>query len=460
MLDTEKLFTKAQEAFDKRNYDFAVDLARQVLEMDQGHPKARHILRLSQTKKCEAVGARPSAIAAYLSGFIPFFKVLTFKLLNKPDKVLVAAEDFINRNPYDIGIRSKLGDALMQLNYLESAINEFEGLVQIDSKRLHILKSLGRLYLLTKNGKKAHQYYQTVLGINPNDMDAPRALKDIAALSTMSEGGWAGAKSSRDLIKDKQLATNLERESQMVKDSEIGEEVKHLNDLISQNPDSPDNVKNLKKLAELYQRQSNYASAIDTYRKASELNPADGALKMKTGDVKLLMLDDRVKQAQQKLQVKPQDTALKQELQKARQEKRQFQIEEYRRRVQAHPTDMTLRFQLGAALYAGGLTDEAIAEFQNSVRDPKRKVDSLTYLGKCFMVKKIYDMAISQFSKALEGGLPTLHQTKDIHYNLGMSYESARNTEQAINEYKKIIEIDINYKDTMKRIEQLQQKVS
>lgn len=457
MLDTEKLYSKAQEAFDKRNYDYAIDLARQIVELEPGHPKARHILRSAQIKKCESQGTRPSAVGAVITGLVPFIKVVIYKIINKPGKILPAAEDFISRNPYSIWVRTTLADALYKLNYLESAINEFEGTVVFDPRRLHTLKSLGKLYLAVKDGKKAQQYFQAVLSINPSDLDAPRALKDIAALSTLKDGGWSGARSSRDLIKDKGVAVQLERDSQMVKDSDIPEEVKRLNNLVAQNPDSPDNIKHLKRIGELYQRQFNYEAAIETYQKAIQLNPSDGALKIKIGDIKILTLDRDIKSSQQKLQADPNNQALKQALQKIRQEKRQFQIEEYRRRVQLHPTDMALRFQLGAALYAGNFLDEAIAEFQNSVRDSKRKTDSLLYIGRCFMAKKIYDMAISQFTKALEGGMLSAEQTKDIHYNLGVSYEANKNPEQALSEYKKIIEIDINYKDTMKKIEQLQQ---
>jgi tetratricopeptide (TPR) repeat protein len=459
MLDTEKLCSRAQEAFDKRNYDYAVDLARQIIELEPGHPKARHILRLAQVKKCESQGTRPSAISAIITGLLPFIKVFVYKTLNKPVKVLPAAEDFISRNPYSIWVRTTLADALSKLNYSESAINEFEGIVPLDPRRLHTLKSLGKLYIAVKDGKKAQQYFQAVMSINPSDLDAPRALKDIAALSTLKDGGWSEARSSRDLIKDKGVAVQLERDSQMVKESDIPDEIKRLNNLINQNPDSPENIKHLKRVGELYQRQANYEAAMETYQKAARLNPSDGALKIKVGDIRLLMFDRDLKAIQQKLQADPNNQPLKQSLQKIRQEKRQFQVEEYRRRVQLHPTDMALRFQLGVALYAGNLLDDAIAEFQNSVRDPKRKTDSLIYIGRCFMAKKIYDMAISQFTKALEGGMLSAEQTKDIHYNLGVSYEANKNPEQALAEYKKIIEIDINYKDTMKKIEQLQQSV-
>ncbi|MFH1228048.1 MAG: tetratricopeptide repeat protein [Planctomycetota bacterium] len=460
MLDTEKLFTKAQEAFDKRNYDYAIDLVKQIIELEPGHPKARHILRNSQIKKFEVLGTRPSAVGAIISGFVPFVKVTIFKTLKNYIKLIPAAESFISKNPYSVWVRTALADALQNLNYPESAINEFEGVVMLAPRQLYALKSLGKLYIQVKDGRKAQQYFQAVLSINPSDLDAPRALKDIAALSTLKEGGWAGAKSSRDLVKDKTVSTQLERETQIVKDSEIGSEVERLNKLVSQNPESLDNIKYCKKIAELCQRQSRYDEAIDAYVKAGELNPNDATIKIKIGDIKILSFENEIKKIQKKLQADPNNQPLKQALLKARQDKRLFQIEEYKKRAQNHPTDMNLRYNLGAVLYANGNVDEAIAEFQNSVRDPKRKTDSLIYVGRCFMAKKIYDMAISQFTKAIEAETMTAEQNKDIHYNLAVSYEATQNIPKALEEYKKILEIDINYKDTMKKVEQIQQKLN
>ncbi|MFA5795273.1 MAG: tetratricopeptide repeat protein [Candidatus Brocadiia bacterium] len=460
MLDTEKLFTKAQEAFDKRNYDYAADLAKQIVELEPGHPKARHILRTSQIRKCESQGLRPSAVNAVISAFVPFMKVTIFKAMKNNVKLLPAAEDFISKNPYSVWVRTALADALQNLNYLESAINEFEGVAMIAPKQLHVLKSLGKLYIQVKDGRKAQQYFQAVLSLNPSDLDAPRALKDIAALSTLKEGGWSDAKSSRDLIKDKKGAIQLERETQIVKDSEISGEVVRISKMIAENPESLDNIKHYKKIAELCQRQFKYTEAIDAYNKLGKLNPNDATVKTKIGDIKILMFDAEIKKIQQKLQADPNNQPVKQALQKARQDKRLFQIEEYRKRVQDHPTDLALRYHLGAVLYANGNIDEATSEFQNSVRDPKRKIDSFIYIGRCFMAKKIYDMAISQFEKALESGSLTPEQNKDIHYNLAASHEANQNIPKALEEFKKILEIDINYKDTMKKVEQIQQKMN
>src|SRR6185436_2948349 len=98
-----------------------------------------------------------------------------------------------------------------------------------------------------------------------------------------------------------------------------------------------------------------------------------------------------------------------------------FLIDSYERRVGDRPTDMLLRFELGKAYYSAGVqfTDKAIGEFQQSIKDPKRKRDSHIMLGQCFQRKKMFDMAETQYQKAEEeaGGVMTQSTLLGIWYN-------------------------------------------
>lgn len=458
MIDIDKLMDKAQESFDKRNYDYAIDLSRQVIEFNPDNHTARKILRSSSVKKCELQKSRPSAILSLITGFIPIIKISIFSMLKKYDRILQAGEEFLSKNPFSIWGRFTVADALKQLNYVDSAIEEFEALASLVSSDIKVLKSLGELYRLKNDMKKSLSYYQMVLSLRPSDLEATRALKDLSALTMLHEGGWSKAKSSRDIVKETTTAKDLERESQFVQDSEIPDEIVRLNNIVNQNPDNPENVKHLKKIGELQIRQKNFLGALDTYTQALKLMPSDGTLSTKIGDIKIMLFDKQIKEIQQKLTAEPDNQALKESLTEKQQKKRDFVIDEYRQRVKLYPTNLSFRYQLGRALYEAKLFDEAIAEFQSSLRDYKIKTSSLSYLGLCFREKKYFDMAITQFTKALEGTSLTTEQTKAIRYNLALSYEYNRNYEQAISEYKRIIEIDINYRDVSERVNNLQKK--
>ncbi|MDI6732414.1 MAG: tetratricopeptide repeat protein [Planctomycetota bacterium] len=457
MIDTEKLSNKAQEAFDKRNYDYAIDLTRQILELNPSDSQARKILRSSLVKKCEVQKSQPSPYISFIIGFISVVKVLLFSLLKKYDRVLQSGEEFLSKNPFSLWGRYAVGNSLEQLNYVDSAIEEFESLLTLNPSDIRAMKSLGRLYRNRKDMKKSVHYYQMVLSLKPTDMETGRALKDLAALTTLHEGGWSSAKSSRDIVKDTTTAQQLERESQFVKDSEIPQEINRLNDTINQNPSNPENVKYYKKIGELQTRIKDYNGAIATYEEAIKLAPSDASISMKVGDIKILLFDEKIKEIQQKLKAEPANQSLRDSLGKIQQERNNFRIEENQQRVKLYPTNLSYRYQLGKALFDAKHYDQATAEFQASLRDYKLKIDSLNYLGLCFIAKKHFDLAIAQFTKALENTSLTAEFTKTLRYNLALAYEHNHNYEQALSEYKRILEVDINYRDVSDRINKLQQ---
>jgi len=460
MIDTENLIDKAQESFNKRNYDYAIDLSRQILESNPENHIARKILRSSLVGKYELQVTRPSAILALVTGFIPIMKINIFSVLKKYNKVLEAGEEFLSKNPFSIWGRFVVANSLQQLNYIDSAIEEFELLNDIKASNIKVLKSLGNLYRLKEDIKKSTQYYQMALSLRPSDLETARALKDLSALGTLHDGGWSKAKSSRDIVKDTLSGEELERASQMVKDDEIPQEIERLNKIINQDSNNPENVKHLKKIGELYIRQKDLLSALKTYEQAFKLVPSDGSILIKIGDIKLWLFNEKIKEVQQKLTVEPDNQVLKDALIKIKGEKKNFQIDECQRRVKLNPTNLLFKYQLGCAFYDAKLFDEATAEFQSSLRDHKLKTDSLNHLGLCFIAKKHFDMAINQFSMALESTSLTSDAAKKIRYNLAMAYEYNRNYEKAISEYKRIMEIDINYRDINEKIDKLQEIIN
>jgi tetratricopeptide (TPR) repeat protein len=460
MIETDKLIDKIQESFNKRNYDYAIDLSKQILELNPENHIARKILRSSLVGKYELQGTRPSAILAVLIGFIPIIKINIFSILKKYDKVLQAGEEFLSNNPFSIWGRLVVARSLRQLNYIDSAIDEFELLNNLKPSNIKILKSLGNLYYLKSDIKKSTQYYQMALSLQPSDLEISRALKDLSALNTLNEGGWSDAKSSRDIVKDTSNSQGLERESQMVKDGEIPQEIERLSNVIKNDANNPENVRYLKKIGELYIRQKNLLFALKVYEQAFKLAPSDGSIYMKIGDIKLLFFDEKIKEVQQKLKIEHDSQSLKDALMKIKEEKKKFQIDEYQQRVKLHPTNLLFKYQLGCAFYDANLFDEAIAEFQSSLRNYKLKTDSLNHLGLCFIAKKHCDMAINQFTMALENTSLTTDATKKIRYNLALAYEYNKNYEQALAEYKRILEVDINYRDANERVNNLQKTIN
>src|SRR5262249_16807640 len=72
-----------------------------------------------------------------------------------------------------------------------------------------------------------------------------------------------------------------------------------------------------------------------------------------------------------------------------------------------------------------------------------------------FEKKGMLDLAIKELEKARAGSSAMDETAKEITYRLATILEKAGHKAKAAAEYEKIIEVDIGYKDAMKRMEAL-----
>lgn len=447
MADVDKLFEKGSEAFNKKNWDYAIEIFKSITLMEPNHVKARQALRMTAIHKCQQVGF-PGKMSSSLKGGAANAQL---SMAKDPVKRMQIAQDYLCSDPMHTGVRVGLGNALKDGNFLDGAVTEFEHVIQNEANNAVALKALGQLWHKKGDTKKAIEYYSKVQAADPTDRDASSQLKNLMALNTIKESNMENAKTFRDTLKDKDGASRAEQDKHTMKTgAEVDEEISRLNAQVAADPNNPQQAKTLKKVAELQKKKKDLDAAIATLERARTLDPADGTIKMKIGDIKLEKIDIKVAAAKAAANNDTNDPAFK----AAYTERVKFWVEECQRRVKDHPTDMSLKYELGRAYFAAGMIDPAVGEFQQTVKDPKRKIDSMTYLGRCFHQKKIYDLAATQFTNALTLA-PTTEWELQLRYYLAESYKSQGKVEDAKNEYKKIMNIDINYKDASKKLEEL-----
>lgn len=450
MAETDKLFTKAEEAINKKNYEYAIDLLQQVLSIKPDDVKARQTLRGVCLRQAKEKGT-PSPAMAYLKGLGPLLGMaLAFK---NHEKKIAAAQRFLVIAPENVPVRLALGDALYTSGHLDGAIAEVEAVYNTNARNIRAARTLGMLYREKKDTKKALACYEAVKQLVPTDREASQAIKDLTAEGTI-QGGWEGAEGSRDMMKDQDKAKQLAEDQKIHKTTEeIDQEIATFQEQINAAPDDPKSTKLYQKLGEAYVKKGDLESATAAYEKAAQLDPADGRIRVKLGDITIkgytLRINELVPTA------KGGDAGAKEQIKQLKAELLAFQIEEFQRRIKDHPTDMALKYELGRFLFDGGQIDAAMNEFQQTIKDPKRKLDSHEYMGRCFMQKKLYDMSIAQFKKAIENNNST-EREKPLRYYLGTTLETKGDKAAALEEYKKIYEIDIKFKDVGQRIERLQ----
>ena len=129
---------------------------------------------------------------------------------------------------------------------------------------------------------------------------------------------------------------------------------------------------------------------------------------------------------------------------------------------QEHDEDLETHYNLGIAYREMGLLDEAIGEFQKvakAVQDGRSfryAMQCCTLLGLTFTDKSEPKIAALWYHRALE--LPGLEQETVIalRYDLGVAEEQAGDVDAALNSFRQVYAMNIDYRDVSERISALQ----
>ncbi len=117
--------------------------------------------------------------------------------------------------------------------------------------------------------------------------------------------------------------------------------------------------------------------------------------------------------------------------------------------------DFETHYNLGIAYKEMGLVNEAIGEFQLSIKGPDCFFDSASMLAICFQEKGMYKSAIAQLEKAISDPKCDDKRSLAIKYDLGMLYEMANMPEAALDKMSEVYSVDISFRDVARKIEEL-----
>ncbi len=435
--ENDPLYRRAEDAFKKKNYDYARDLFQQLILVKPDSVKAREALRAVMVRKFQEQGATSRLKMMAVKGQFAA-QVNTTK---DPAKKIELCTKFLLDDPTNSKVRGQLAEILLAQGYSHGASVEAKMAYEGDGANIPAAKTLVAAYKATGRVKEAQAILERVASVAKDDRDIEKLQRDLAAMQTMG-AGFENAKDFRDVMKNKQQAEELEKHSHLIQsDADFDLVVKNLLEEMGANPTD---WKNPKKLGDLYwEKKKDYTTAQQYYKKAAQLAPQDSTLRDKVDDCTLKQLESQLAAAKAAADPKAKEIELAHV---------KFFIASYERRVADRPTDMLLRFELGKAYYKGSLTDKAIGEFQQAVKDPKRQAESLFYLGRAFQRKKMYDMAEKQYLQAIE---KTLSQDRrlDMMYNRMHCLKEGAKKDAALALGEQIMEIDITYKDVAELVE-------
>ena len=453
---------RAKTAAQSKNYDYAITLMMGALKDEPLYLEGRKLLRAVEIQKYQTTGTLTRQMASMRTG------TLAMKLSGKktPQEQLIAAEEILQTDPYNQKANVAIGEAGAALGCPEMKCFAYETLVNSkadakagDKSVVPILRTLAEAYMEATQADKAVSTLEKVLNIDPRDGDSLSLLKNAQA--AVSHQKWEEAQKTDDFrkaLKDESESEQLESQGKIVKSSESIEEQIQLN--YQKWQEDPKNAAvHAKKIGQLYEQRNEFVNAIPWYQAAFEAGGSlDSSLERVIGDLRLKAADAELRELKDAMaqQTDPEAQAQSQAAIEAKEaDLNKVRLELTEAQVKAQPNDGELRFFLGEALYKDSQYKRATEELQQAINtQPSIRYPALNLLGLAFMKRGMIDFAISKFAEA-EHDLPDMKEDikKEVTYNLGLAYEVAKQPEKALEQWKKIYTVAMNYRDVAARVE-------
>jgi tetratricopeptide (TPR) repeat protein len=451
------LWLKAMAAMELRNFGYAISLLQGILKQEPQFLTGRQLLRRAEVAKQQ--GSKKS-----------FFNISTApiavmkaqrEIKKTPQRAIEMIEKVLEEEPYNRQANLTLKEAALAAGWPEIGVLALRTLLEENPRNVKLLHELGQLYHQTGQSEKEVEIYNRLTEIDPLDAIALRLAKDASARASMSSGGWAQAKSYRELIKDKDLAVSLEQQGRMHLTGEALDQ--QIAELETRQRAEPMNVDFARTLGALYEQKDDIDAAIKSYQRAVELTGgSDAGLVRKMSDLKMRSTEREIARHEEFLAGYKKNDAVRarktEDLQAAKKKRAEIMIAEAKKRLERNPTDLQLRFELGERLVGAERFREAVPELQRARQSPNARLKAMNLLGVCYKELGMLDLAMKQLEDAAKEIVSMDPAKKEIVYNLGLVYEKMGEREKSLNCMKQIYEADYGYRDVAERVERSYQQ--
>lgn len=441
-LDFSKQLKKADDSMRRRNYDFAVDLYRSLLDINPDLGEARAGLRVAVQKRAER---KKRGLFSKAGGAIPLGRAMAMAKVRKFDAAAKALEDYLAGNPLDEEANLMLGGVLESAGHNKSAFAVLAFLAEIAPNNVAGLKQAGFLAQRVGEPLKAIEYFEAALKADPRDQESIKARKNLAAEAALAQTDLDKVEHSRNALKNKDDTRRLEqRQRRHRTPEELKEEVERLEGTLAEAPSDPELIL---QIGGLYKQLRDWPAALEFHQRALEYRRDDFDLASEVADLEARTIKKDIAKAG-----KSGDEAKADRLEK---KLAAFEVSDFKRRVERRPGDMNLRLGFGKRLMRSGELDLALAEFQKALGDSRLGAEALFFMARCFHEKGVLDLARKEYGRALEGCPGVDDRAKEILYNLGLISEAEGDPSGARSAFIRIYEVDISYRDVAGKMEQL-----
>jgi len=339
---------------------------------------------------------------------LAYFVLSQSRNLSKFEEQLQSRKQIVKESPGSALAHYSLGNAYLGSPYHEKAIAEFKSAIKLKPNYAEAYRGLGMAYNKSKNYEASIEAYKEAIKIKPDFNDAYYGLGatyfDAKKYNEAAEAfKYVVEKQPDDIDAIEALGLANER---LGRYSEASENYKQS---IIINP-----PKKYKTLGFTYTMSGNYEEAIDSCKKALELDPNNAKLYSNLGFAYTLSgrYEDAIKSCLQAISIDSESA--------------------------------DAYYWLGYAYNDMGNYEEAIETYQKVLKIDSQYADAYCGLGNIYAVLNEYEDAISFYNKALK---IEPNPNDDITYNqLGNAYLKLERNTEAIDSFRNSIRINNNWK--------------
>jgi tetratricopeptide (TPR) repeat protein len=443
-------FTRAEEAAMTKNFDYAIEMFLEGLRLEPDALEEGHLaLRKLAFDRMERGGKKPSMVD---------------KVKHRAGKGtledMISAEYLLARDPNNISFIEMLLKACIAGSYPKTGTWAAFTLFQTNHQKE---KPSYNAYVLLKDAFDKFELYEEAiqsckfaLQLKPENAHLVDNIRDFSAKMTVKNGKYGLTEDFRDSIKDREGQEKIQSQENLIKSDQSKKIL--LEDAIKNYKVNPEHTITVLRLAEAYfdlDTDEGFKGAITVLQKTYE-KTNDFTFKRRLGELQIRKLKTMLRNTKSAIDAKPENKQLKSNLDQILAKLSNLELEHYRHCVENYPTDIHMKYEYALRLLVNQQYDEALPLFQDAQGDPHHKLAAMDKTGLCFFFKGWYNDAIDIFKAAMDAcEIAGSALGKDIRYNLARSYEESDQPEQAIEIFRKLAQLDFNYKDVAQRVDKL-----
>ncbi|RKY23667.1 MAG: hypothetical protein DRP79_08845, partial [Planctomycetota bacterium] len=286
-MDIEKMYDTGYQAFERGNYEYAIEMFKRIVTLSPEHVKARKALRATERKY---LGQPPKGLGGALAGLGLAF---TGNMKKNARKIMEKCEDVLVKNPWNKQALLKLGQAALAAEFAETAVATFEDLVSMNSKDLKALKFLGRAYKIKEDYENAIKCYQKIQREKPGDLEAKTEIRNLAASQSMRDK-WDREDKFTSKIRDGENAGELAGDRIIRTAEDLEKAIRSVKDQLARNPKD---ARLLMKMGDLCRQKGDTVEAKRYYGMLLSLDPNNYHARVKISDIDIAELEQALEEA-------------------------------------------------------------------------------------------------------------------------------------------------------------------